>query len=195
MARWDRGDPIPEDWPAWLKEADILWCEVEISDGAVIWHNGVWQNGAWKDGTWQQGTWKGGIWQNGFWLGGLWYGGIWQQGTWENGTWLQGIWHAGTWKGGLWKGGLWKAGIWEGGTWRSGIWSPAPKRVEGPSVPRFSGRLMVDLRGQMHLDGLPIEDTPQELANEAKLLRLYYELELQEGTKGTSVWDHLDDLV
>src|SRR5690606_35685596 len=81
---WRRGDAYPENWPQWLREADIEWCRVEISeDGRVVWYDGVWNDGYWRGGTWHDGYWRGGTW-----YGGLWYGGLWRDGVWhDDGTW------------------------------------------------------------------------------------------------------------
>ena len=199
---WRKGDPIPDSWPAWLREADILWCDVEISDlSQVIWQNGIWQTGIWQGGLWQGGLWQTGLWRGGIWRGGIWQNGTWENGIWQNGTWENGVWKAGTWENGVWKAGTWKAGTWENGvwkagTWKAGTWSPAQKRAGGRGLPRFSGRLMIDQDGQFHLGGSETTDIPPELANEAKLLRYYYELELQEpSSERPTLWEHLDDLV
>jgi hypothetical protein len=76
VERWKKGSPKPEKWPQWLKDADILWCDVEVSpSGYVTWYEGLWVNGVWADGSWYSGTWQGGVWEGGLWQGGLWKGG------------------------------------------------------------------------------------------------------------------------
>lgn len=88
---WRRGDAYPEDWPQWLRDADIEWCRVEISEcGRVCWLSGEWHGGEWHGGTWHVGDWCGGDWRGGVWCGGRWHGG-----TWHNGTWFDGRWHDG----------------------------------------------------------------------------------------------------
>ena len=45
--------------PDWLARANTSMAIVTIlSDGTVIWHEGIWNNGTWEDGTWEDGTWK-----------------------------------------------------------------------------------------------------------------------------------------
>jgi hypothetical protein len=124
---WKRGDPYPENWHQWLKEADIEWCDVEIRDGyRVVWNNGNWQGGIWRNGTWVNGVWQGG--------------------NWYNGTWNNGVWHDGNWYDGIWMNGIWETGIWETGIWHDGTW------VNGSEVrPRFWWRgplkAMTGIRG------------------------------------------------
>ena len=134
--QWTKGDPKPGNWPEWLKEADISWCDVEIGpEGYVNWLNGVWESGTWEngtwvngswelgdwlDGTWENGTWQGGHWENGTWVDGVWHSGTWESGTWRNGTWRDGVWHSGTWRNGTWRNGTWRNGTWRNGTWESG---------------------------------------------------------------------------
>lgn len=85
---WHRGYAHPDNWPEWLREADIDFCCVEIADGGtVIWHSGVWLAGDWHGGIWRAGVWLDGRWHNGVWLDGSWYGGSWIDGG--------GVWHSG----------------------------------------------------------------------------------------------------
>lgn len=78
---WRRGDSYPDDWPQWLRDADIEWCRVEImEDGWVLWHDGTWHDGIWGGGFWHSGHWRTGVWCNGHWYGGTWCGGEWRGG-------------------------------------------------------------------------------------------------------------------
>src|SRR5690625_352120 len=75
---WRRGDAYPEEWPQWLRDADIEWCRVEISeDGGVVWHGGIWLSGDWHGGVWRDGEWRSGHWRSGHWYDGTWRGGSW----------------------------------------------------------------------------------------------------------------------
>ena len=98
---WRRGDAIPADWPEWLKEARIGWCEVEIKNGTVTWHGGEWFDGIWFDGVWRGGVWRGGTWLDGTWHSGVWLGGMWFDGEWRNGAWYGGRWYDGVWRNGI----------------------------------------------------------------------------------------------
>ena len=81
LSIWRRGDVYPEEWPQWLRSADIKWCRVEIEEGGrVIWHDGVWSNGFWCNGTWYDGTWCAGSWCRGLWISGEWRDGEWYDG-------------------------------------------------------------------------------------------------------------------
>ena|SRR5690554_1050684 len=93
---WYRGDSYPANWPQWLRDADIEWCEVEISEsGRVCWLSGEWHNGEWHGDVWHRGVWHDGVWRGGSWYGGIWYYGGWYGGVWHDGTWLAGKWHDG----------------------------------------------------------------------------------------------------
>jgi len=119
---WNKGDPKPENWPRWLKEADIEWCDVEIKGSKVLWRNGTWDNGLWRGGVWKDGIWVNGEWRRGCWTDGHWKDGVWCMGTWGNGTWDNGTWDNGTWENGIWVNGEWMKGDWLGGLWRDGLW-------------------------------------------------------------------------
>lgn len=103
---WRRGDAYPEEWPQWLRDADIEWCQVEVTkDGRVEWYDGVWGDGKWYDGKWHDG---------------IWLGGFWHSGHWRTGVWCNGHWYGGTWCGGEWRAGTWCDGFWhDGETWRT----------------------------------------------------------------------------
>ena len=220
MKRWVKGDPIPDSWPAWLREADILWCDVEISDlSQVIWQNGIWQTGTWKNGVWQTGTWLGGLWQGGSWLGGLWQNGtrqnglwqngIWQNGIWRSGTWKDGFWHAGTWQGGLWESGTWESGTWQDGTWKNGIWKDG-LWLHGLWQGGLweSGRSSLRLTNRITYNGskyyLDEEEASEEAlsSHEDPLIREEYrhhllqrQIEYEAGPDklaGPTLWEHLD---
>lgn len=120
---WRRGDAYPDDWPEWLRAADIEWCRVEIEEGGkVAWHDGIWCDGTWHNGDWRAGTWRYGEWHDGFWYDGVWCDGIWYDGEWHGGEWRTGIWRNGHWRGGEWRDGAWFDGRWYGGDWRDGVW-------------------------------------------------------------------------
>lgn len=72
MTRWSKGDAYPSDWPQWLRDADIEWCDVDVAPSGVIWHGGAWYGGKWYAGTWYGGEWRGGVWHGGDWRGGEW---------------------------------------------------------------------------------------------------------------------------
>lgn len=78
--------------PKWLLDANTTNADVEITDGVVIWHDGVWYGGVWRGGVWRGGDWRGGVWQGGDWRGGIWQGGVWQGGVWWGGVWWGGDW-------------------------------------------------------------------------------------------------------
>lgn len=119
---WRRGDEIPDNWPRWLREADIEWCRAEVTDGAVVWHAGEWRGGLWFDGRWYDGTWHEGTWHEGEWCGGTWHAGTWHSGIWHDGHWYDGTWHSGTWYEGEWRAGTWHSGEWHEGEWYGGEW-------------------------------------------------------------------------
>src|SRR5690606_17253049 len=63
---WRQGDPYPDDWPQWLRDADIEWCQVEVTKaGRVVWRAGIWLGGEWHDGHWYSGVWHDGVWRDG----------------------------------------------------------------------------------------------------------------------------------
>jgi len=125
---YKKGDAKPSDWPQWLCDADIEWCDVRIDYGGNVmwldghWLGGTWSSGEWLSGNWRSGVWRGGNWRSGIWRGGEWSGGTWYVGIWHAGIWHAGIWHAGEWRAGTWRGGEWHGGDWYDGTWRSGAW-------------------------------------------------------------------------
>lgn len=133
---WKGGDPYPEDWPEWLRKADILWCRVEIKDGDVHWYEGTWRDGVWERGTWYSGSWHEGEWRKGLWIQGIWGHGRWLDGQWLDGTfrdglWVDGVWHQGDFQCGKWMGGEWKGGIWHSGNWAGGEWG-SRMGIHGP---------------------------------------------------------------
>ena len=211
MTKWTKGDPKPENWPEWLKKADISWCYVEIGPvGYVnwlnrVWESGTWENGSWVNGNWVNGTWRSGNWENGTWFGGSWLDGFWISGVWYNGTWENGTWKSGTWLNGTWYGGIWVTGAWHNGTWVDGTWESGHQRK-----PRFAWSLDPDglIRGfdgstwkaQTAEEWQPLlEGMPKLKALEFNLIKTW-QIEQQFQTTAlleTSIWDHLslvDDL-
>ena len=101
---WHQGDPHPSGWPPWLRDAEIEWCDVEVTPDGVVWHDGEWRDGEWRGGDWRDGAWRDGVWLGGDWHDGGWHGGAWHGGEWLGGMWIRGTWRGGTWRGGEWHG-------------------------------------------------------------------------------------------
>ena len=191
MPRWTKGEPYPENWPEWLKKADIEWCDVSVdSSGNVTWKNGSWHNGIWRGGAWLKGAWLNGTWESGTWHSGSWYDGNWYDGLWYDGTW-----HSGNWLNGNWYGGTWNSGVWHRGNWGGGNWASKSKVLPGSQTLRLSNRLRYDqTRGIIYRDYVvELTDLPPELHLEYNVLRYWVSLveASEESGLAVSVWEHL----
>ena len=220
MPKWIKGNPKPENWPEWLKKANIACCDVDIdSSGYVTWKEGVWENGAWHSGTWRSGvwhngtwvdgTWESGDWESGTWCNGNWDSGNWDSGTWRNGFWLNGTWHRGTWLEGTWYGGTWVTGTWHNGIWVDGTWVDGTWEAGHQRKPRFawsldSNGLIRGFDGELW-DSKTAEEWRETLQGKdpLKLAELeslvlwvaaFKRSLAPASTNGPNIWDHLNEI-